>query len=356
MTDTPVQFLDGGLGTSLEDEYNVQFTETTPLWSSHLLLSDPDTLKSCQRDFANVPVDILLTATYQVSVEGFQRTRTDAFPDGVPRADIPRFLDVAVSTAEQVKQPTTKIALSLGPYGAVMTPSQEYTGRYDDDHDSADKLFRWHADRMSLFASIPDVGSRVDFIAFETVPRLDEILAIRRLTTLLASDSADAAVSGPLGRIPYWISCVYPGAARALPDGSSISQVIRALLSLEHSRNPPWGIGINCTKIAELPKLVTEYEIAIRLLEKDNHLRSWPSLLLYPDGTNGEVYDTVTKTWRKPIGLTEATQQSSWEQQLADVVSQARSRSCWRSIVVGGCCKASHRDISRLRAQVLHHP
>ncbi|KAI3343161.1 Homocysteine S-methyltransferase [Ustulina deusta] len=355
MAETPVQFLDGGLGTSLEDKYNLRFTEATPLWSSHLLLSDPDTLKSCQRDFADVPVDILLTATYQVSVEGFQRTRTDAFPDGVPRADIPRFLDVAVSTVEQVKQPTTKIALSLGPYGAVMTPSQEYTGQYDDEHNSADKLFRWHADRMSLFASIPQLGSRVDFVAFETVPRLDEILAIRRLTTLLASHSADAAVPGPLERTPYWISCVFPGTARVLPDGSSISQVIRALLSLEHSNDPPWGIGINCTKIAELPKLVRAYESGIRLLEEDNHLRSWPSLLLYPDGTNGEVYDTVTKTWRMPIGLTETIQESSWEQQLEHVVTEARSRGCWQSIVVGGCCKATHKDISRLRAQVLQH-
>ncbi|KAF2963903.1 hypothetical protein GQX73_g9669 [Xylaria multiplex] len=311
MTATPVQFLDGGLGTSLEDKYNCRFTEATPLWSSHLLLSDRETLKSCQRDFAEIPVDILLTATYQVSVEGFQRTRTDSFPHGIPRAEIPRFLDSAVSIVEQVKQPTTKIALSLGPYGAVMTPSQEYSARYDDEHSSADELFRWHADRISLFTSIDHIDRRVDYIAFETVPRLDEILAIRRLTTLLASQSADAAVAGPLGRTPYWISCVFPGTGQALPDGSSVSQVIRALLSLEHSNDPPWGIGINCTKIAELPQLVRAYEIGIRLLEKDGHLRSWPTLLLYPDGTNGEVYDTTTKTWALPTGRTETTKEVS---------------------------------------------
>lgn len=307
MAEIPIQFLDGGLGTTLEDKYQVRFTEATPLWSSHLLVSGQgrETLKSCQRDFADVPVDILLTATYQVSEEGFQRTRTEAYPDGVPRSEIPRFLDVAVSIAEEVKQSPTKIALSLGSYGAIMTPSQEYTGQYDDNHNSADKLYRWHADRMSLFTSVPRLSSRVDFIAFETVPRLDEILAIRRLTTLSSSDSADAAAPDPLGRLPYWISCVFPGDARALPDGSTISQVIRALLSLEHSQDPPWGIGINCTKIAELPNLVREYEMSVRLLEKDNQLHSWPSLLLYPDGTNGEVYDTTTKTWKMPIGLTE---------------------------------------------------
>ncbi|TGJ78141.1 hypothetical protein E0Z10_g10622 [Xylaria hypoxylon] len=310
MAATPVQFLDGGLGTSLEDKYNLRFTEATPLWSSHLLLSDRDTLKSCQRDFAVIPVDILLTATYQVSVEGFQRTRTDSFPDGIPRPDIPQFLDSAVSIVEQVKQPATKIALSLGPYGAVMTPSQEYTARYDDEHNSADKLFRWHADRISLFTGIAQLDSRVDFIAFETVPRLDEILAIRRLTTLLDSESVDAAIVGPLGRTPYWISCVFPGTGQALPDGSNVNQVIRALLSLEHSNDPPWGIGINCTKIGQIPQLVRAYEIGIRLLEEDGHLRSWPSLLLYPDGTNGEVYDTATKTWTLPPGLTRTTEEA----------------------------------------------
>ncbi|RYC58046.1 hypothetical protein CHU98_g8155 [Xylaria longipes] len=281
MNATPVQFLDGGLGTSLEDKYGVHFTETTPLWSSHLLLSDHDTLKSCQRDFAEVPVDILLTATYQVSVEGFQRTRTDSFPEGVLRAEIPPFLDVAVSIVEQVKRPATKIALSLGPYGAVMTPSQEYTGRYDNEHNSVEKLFRWHADRISLFTSVPRLDSRVDFVAFETVSRLDEILAIRKLTTLLASQSPDATDAGPLERTRFWISCVFPGSGQALPDGSSVGQV------------------------AELPQLVKAYEVSVRRLEEDGHLQSWPSLLLYPDGTNGEVYDTVTKTWKLPIGLRE---------------------------------------------------
>ncbi|KAI1176218.1 Homocysteine S-methyltransferase [Nemania sp. FL0916] len=356
-----VQFLDGGLGTTLEDEHGFVFTEATPLWSSHLLITNKDTLKSCQHAFASVPVDILLTATYQVSAEGFRRTRTNSFPDGVPREKISGFLDDAVSILEQVRQPATKIALSLGPYGAVMMPSQEYTARYDDEHNSAEKLFRWHADRIRLFASIPRVSVRVDFLAFETVPRLDEILAIRKLTTLLASpsadpaDLADPAAVDPLGRIPYWISCVFPGAGQSLPDGSSVSQVIRALLSLEHSYNPPWGIGINCTKIAELPQLIGAYEVSVRLLERDGHLHSWPSLLLYPDGTNGEVYCTDTKTWRLPSGMKEATDETSWEQQLCDVVTQARNRGCWRSVIVGGCCKATPQNISKLRAMVLNN-
>ncbi|KAI1434515.1 Homocysteine S-methyltransferase [Xylaria sp. CBS 124048] len=351
MVSTPILFLDGGLGTSLEDEYGIQFTETTPLWSSDLLLSDPNTLKSCQRDFAQVPVDILLTATYQVSAEGFQRTKTESFPNGVSRSAIPSFLDDAVSIAEQVKRPTTMIALSLGPYGAVMTPGQEYSARYDDHHNSTDKLFCWHADRMNLFSSIPRLDTRIQFVAFETVPRLDEILAIRRLTARDALPSECSDTFGSLGRTPYWISCVFP-TDQTLPDGSNVGQVIRALLSSEYSDRPPWGIGINCTKIAKLPDLVRAYRDNVKLLEDEGHLHSWPSLLLYPDGTNGEVYDMATKTWRLPTGQKAVSGESSWEKQLADVVAREQSRGCWRTIIAGGCCKASHSAISKLRAQV----
>jgi homocysteine S-methyltransferase len=208
-----------------------------------------------------------------------------------------------VSIVEEVKQPATKIALSLGPYGAVMIPSQEYSGCYDEEHNTTEKLFRWHADRIRLFACIPRIDTRVDFVAFETVPRLDEILAIRKLTALFASQGQEPAIADSLGQTPFWISCLFPGDGQTLPDGSSIDQVVRALLSLEHSDKPPWGIGINCTKVAKLPQLVSAYERSVGLLESAGHLHSWPSLLLYPDGTNGEVYDTTTKTWKAPIGL-----------------------------------------------------
>lgn len=79
---TSIQILDGGLGTSLQDQHGVTFDSSTPLWSSHLLVSDPTTLLACQRNFITAGCDVLLTATYQVSIEGFARTKTPEFPDG----------------------------------------------------------------------------------------------------------------------------------------------------------------------------------------------------------------------------------------------------------------------------------
>ncbi|KAI0600343.1 Homocysteine S-methyltransferase [Biscogniauxia sp. FL1348] len=347
---TPL-FLDGGLGTSLEDKYGVKFSYDTPLWSSHLLVSDQDTLRSCQRDFGRVPVDIILTATYQVSIEGFARTRTPDHPDGIQQSHIPQYLDRAVSIAEQVKAPSASVALSLGPYGACMIPSQEYSGQYDAGHSSAEELLGWHLDRIRLFDQVGNLPNRIDFLAFETVPRLDEIKAIRSL--FARSTTSSLAESSVLRKnVPYWISCVFPGTDYTLPDGSTVDQVIEALLAPESPGQLPWGIGINCTQVAKLPELIRRYHSSVSRLVDAGRLETWPNLLLYPDGTNGEVYDTTTKTWRQPENGAAPT--APWERQLADIVANALDMQCWRSVVVGGCCKATHADISKLRSAILH--
>ncbi|KAI0385701.1 Homocysteine S-methyltransferase [Hypomontagnella monticulosa] len=342
---TPVLLLDGGLGTSLEDQYGVKFDEKTPLWSSHLLVEDPNTLRMCQRDFGGIPVDILLIATYQISIEAFAHTKTPSHPQGFARHEILPFLELAVSIAEEVKRPESRSALSLGPYGACMVPSQEYSGKYDAEHDSIYQLLDWHQDRISLFDQIDHLGSRIGFIAFETLPKLNEIKAIRKLFTRTPPSTPNAS---PLlnGDIPFWMSCVFPGDGFTLPDGSTVDQVVDALLNPDYSDIIPWGIGINCTKIEKLPELIRMYESAVSSMINAGRLESWPSLVIYPDGTNGEVYDTTTKTWQATT--TPQVSTTPWEVQLADIVTHARNQYRWRTIVVGGCCKASHKDIARL--------
>lgn len=291
-----VKILDGGLGTSLQDKYGVEFSSTsTPLWSSHMVVSDPATLLACQRDFTAAGADVLLTATYQASIEGFGRTKTPEFPNGIPRSAIGPFLEIAVRVAEEAKgsHEQVKIALSLGPYGACMIPGQEYSGKYDDLHNDEDALFQWHLDRLRLFMEADgDLLSRVEYIAFETLPRLDEIRAVRR-----AMHTAGLTV-------PFWVACVFPGTEpyyiHTLPDGSSIEEVVTAALAPMGDGVAPWGVGINCTKTHKLPHLVELFGDSIsKLLAKDD-IQTVPTLVLYPDGTNGEVYNTTTQKWEKP--------------------------------------------------------
>jgi len=289
-TMTSIQILDGGLGTSLQDQYGVSFDSTnTPLWSSHMLVSDPTTLRVCQADFVNAGVDILLTATYQVSPSGFALTKTAKHPNGIPIEAVGGYLRTAVEVAERAKgSSSTKIALSLGPYGACMIPGQEYSGAYDAAHDSEEALYRWHLDRLRLFIEAEGgLAGRVQYVAFETLPRLDEVRAVRRAFK-------DSGIT-----VPFWIACVFPREDELLPDGGSVEQVVNAAVGpLDGAM--PWGIGINCTKVHKLDGLIDKFGACVSEAIAGGQLSAAPTLVLYPDGTNGEVYNTTTQVWEKP--------------------------------------------------------
>lgn len=294
-----IQILDGGLGTSLEDKYGVKFNHTQPLWSSHFLIDNQDTLLACQRDFVEAGADVLLTATYQVSVEGFARTKTPDRPNGISRDAVPPYLATAVGIAEKASSHgAAKLALSLGPYGASMIPGQEYSGKYDAEHGSEESLFQWHLERLRLFSKVEKLPERVRYVAFETLPRLDEVRAVRRA---IKAAGITAQETGPR----FWISCVFPGETDDLPDGSTIEQVVEAMLGPMDDGFRPWGVGINCTKIHKLPSLIRKFEDAVRKLQLDQI----PSLVLYPDGTNGEIYNTTTKQWEKPATFSQDARQ-----------------------------------------------
>ncbi|KAJ5524259.1 hypothetical protein N7494_010909 [Penicillium frequentans] len=340
-----VKILDGGLGTSLQDQYGVSFDNVnTPLWSSHLLVSDPTTLEACQKDFCVAGADVLLTATYQVSPESFLRTKTSEFPNGIPSTAIGRYLQTSVDVAERANvREGAQIALSLGPYGACMIPGQEYSGAYDAEHDGEEQLYQWHLERLRLVLGAEgNLIKRLQYVAFETLPRLDEVRAVRRAIR-------DAGITD----VPYWIACVFPGEDGLLPDGSSIEQVVDAAVGPMEGGLSPWGIGINCTKIHKLPGLVDKFGASIAEAVAAGQISTAPSLVLYPDGTNGEVYNTTTQTWEKPEDPSNGGQRDvrPWETQIAQVVNDAYEKGPFKSFLVGGCCKASHHDIKKLREQ-----
>ncbi|KAK8929195.1 Homocysteine S-methyltransferase [Metarhizium anisopliae] len=338
-----ILILDGGLGTSLEQNYNTKFNPSTPLWSSDLLVSDPTTLLQCQSDFGAVPVDILLTATYQVSIAGFAGTKTPKFPHGISPLDIPPFLETAVAVAENATRAHHgTVALSLGPYGACMIPSQEYSGEYDNAHNSQEALCEWHRERMQLFGRVRGLASRIGYMSMETIPRADEIAAMRA-----ALDQVPE-----LAGVPFWMSCLYPGDSPCLPSGEAPETALRAMFDSRVAKSVPWGVGINCTKVWKLTALLKQYESVMDMLVQDGTLLEWPVLVLYPDGTNGEVYNTVTQVWEVP-GDGRDVSRVPWEEQLAEVVRGTEGRGKWRQIVVGGCCMASWQDIARLREILL---
>ncbi len=210
----------------------------------------------------------------------------------------------AVGIARDAIESGGKVALGLGAYGAVMVPSQEYSGVYDKGHESVEQLREWHFRRIGVFSpggegeiervEREECWESVDFVLFETLPRIEEVSAVR-----LAMEG----VNGGLGvgeRKAFWICCVFPGEGNCLPDGSTVRQVAQAMLGRDKGA-VPMGVGINCTRVGKVEGLVLEFEREIRGMIERGEVEGgeWPSLVVYPDGTKGEIYDTVKKEWVK---------------------------------------------------------
>ncbi len=319
----PILLLDGGLGTTLEDEHGVQFSSKTSLWSSHLLIENVDTLKKVQGDFADAGADIILTATYQASFHGFKNTRVGG-RSGVGEYEARRYMQSAVSIARGAFSGRPGVvALSLGAYGATMVPSTEYSGEYGSmsEHD----LYAFHRRRLSCFVDDPVWGD-INLVAVETLPRLDEVRVARRLMQEVKNRS-------------YWISCVFPNDDETLPDGTLVEDLVKTMLQGE---KPPYAIGINCTKVNKLPSLIRSFETAA--LEQDLNL---PRLIIYPDGAGKKVYDTTSQQWVGANG-----EQLPWEQQVYDIVREVQVRRKWRGIIVGGCCKTTPKHIKKLKEKL----
>lgn len=378
----PILLMDGGLGTTLEANHSQKFDDSTPLWSSDLLLDEPsrNILLNAQRSFVNAGVDILLTATYQASLEGFSKTRRRKEENGrvVPlpesegcgggggqeptyysdedesshlmRSAIPLAHTAITQSSTTDKRDTkAKIALSLGPYGATMVPSTEYSGNYDASHSTTPQLLSWHKKRLDIYQVEAETWYEIDYVAFETVPRIEEVEAVRR--------AMYSSVNGWDRK--FWISCVFPGDESAqadknfkLPDGSGVRELVEAMLEGAEGRALPWGVGINCTKIRKIPALIHEFEDAVEALIREGKVDGWPFLVLYPDGAEGLVYDTEKHVWEAsdPKAGNEAT--VPWDERMIGIVKGVRDGRRWRGLCVGGCCKILPLDIANLRRRI----
>ncbi|XP_076311044.1 uncharacterized protein LOC143225465 isoform X2 [Tachypleus tridentatus] len=135
-----VKLLDGGLATELMN-FGFQLDDD-PLWSSSLLATNPQSIVGVHESYLRSGSDIITTASYQASVEGFEKY----FNVSVEEAE--KLIGSSVSLAIQACENfwnqyhfqmelagKTKplVAGSVGPYGAVLHDGSEYTGNYVDN-------------------------------------------------------------------------------------------------------------------------------------------------------------------------------------------------------------------------------
>lgn len=277
--DGPV-LLDGGLATQLESQGCDIKDE---LWSAGLLCTNSDAIVTAHRAFLDAGAECISTASYQASREGFAKK-------GIGEHEADNLMLFSVELAKKARAEARSealIAVSLGPYGAMLNDGSEYRGDYGV---STATLHDFHAQRIGVLDR-----SDADVLALETVPSFDEAKVIAELLN-------DCSM-------PAWVSFSCKDEAH-ICDGTLLADA--ASLFSAHSNVK--AIGINCTPPQFVPALVD----VIRRSVPDAHILAYPN--------SGETYDSSDGSWTGTVTPGDcAIAAKSW------VAAGAR--------LVGGCCR-----------------
>jgi homocysteine S-methyltransferase len=224
---TGAMVVDGGLATELERR-GADLRDD--LWSARILVDDPDAIVDVHRAYVAAGADVLISASYQASFEGFAARGLDrAAATGV----MARSVELARIAAKEAGRPVL-VAASIGPYGAVLADGSEYTGSYGLGERSAAvaALRGFHRPRAEVLAA-----AAPDLLAIETIPSIVEAEAL-------------ADVVPPLG-VPAWISFSCADDEH-LNDGTPLADAIDVAASIPGVA----AVGINCTPPAHVPSLL----------------------------------------------------------------------------------------------------
>ncbi|TFY82398.1 hypothetical protein EWM64_g1610 [Hericium alpestre] len=379
-----IVFLDGGLGTTLEDVFKKDVTH--PLWSAKPIDEEPEVIIAAHLAFLRAGARIISTSTYQCAFNTFARA---GYSVDDAATIMRKAVDLAVEACviflkecPDLTKDDIKIALSLGPYGATLQPTQEFDGIYPPPYGpqgfsqegpnrnafteeeaqkeaiAIDALTDFHLQRLRVFANEVEIWSAIDCVAFETVPLRREMEAIKVAMRLLDHEMAYR----PQGFDwkPWWISAVFPSGRspqEECPGGGKlgIRQVWTTLLREETGDTSnaversvvPDGIGINCTGLEYLADLLREGEQTVADVLDD---RPKPWLVVYPNG--GETYDKASRTWQQSADP--SLRSGSWAEAFASIVRESREGDFWPGLIVGGCCKVGPDEIEALVAALSH--
>jgi homocysteine S-methyltransferase len=291
-----VHVLDGGMATELEQ---LGASIDGPLWSAHVLEDAPEKILAVHRAYIAAGADIIETASYQVSRMGYAE-----FGLAPERADAALVDSVALArtAAAEVSPRRVLVAASLGPYGAALHNGAEYHGNYKCTH--AD-LVQFHRERIAvLAAALP--AQAPDVLAFETIPSLDEALAI-------------GEALAPWPSLAAWFSFTCRESTQ-VAHGELLADCARAV-----DRFPQTvAIGINCTRPSLIVDLIAELRAATD-----------KPILVYPN--SGEDWNAQDRCWTGT----------------SDPADFGRAASKWFAAgaqIIGGCCRTRPEHIRQVSA------
>ena len=279
--------LDGALATELEAR---GFDINDELWSAKALIEAPELIKAVHLDYLQAGADIITSASYQATIEGFMRS-------GLSHDKAADLIRLSVKLAKEACKGFTNklVAASIGPYGAYLADGSEYSGDYPIGYE---QIKEFHRERLAILAStVPD------FFACETIPCLIEAKAIVE----------------ELKKYPKFCAWV----SFSCKDGKHISngEKISDCAAWLDSQPQVAAIGVNCTAPKHVESLIKEIRSATTKL-----------IVVYPN--SGEVFDVQTQTWKGPtVSFTD----------YAKIWYEAGAR------IIGGCCRTTPQIILQIQ-------
>ncbi|MCP4884487.1 MAG: homocysteine S-methyltransferase [Flavobacteriales bacterium] len=287
--------LDGGLSNVLES-FGCDLNQE--LWSAKMLIDQPELIKRAHLAYLEAGAQCITSSSYQATLSGFERI-------GLNRSDATKMMIKSIELADEARSVFIKknnqsesifLAASIGPYGAFLADGSEYRGDY---RISDNELRQFHAEKIHILES-----TNVDFLAFETIPSLQEI---QILSELISQSKKQCWIS---------FSC---RDSEFLNDGSKIIDALKIC----SSTNNLFALGVNCTA----PKYISSIIKKIRPLVQDK------KIIIYPN--SGEIYLPESKSWK---GISDP-----------DIFQKMASE--WLDLgvdIIGGCCRIGPDHITKL--------
>ncbi|KAB2069063.1 hypothetical protein ES319_A08G072100v1 [Gossypium barbadense] len=276
--------IDGGLATELE-LHGADLND--PLWSAKCLLTSPHLIRSVHLDYLEAGADIIITASYQATIQGFEAK-------GFSREQSENLLKKSVDIALEARP-------SVGSYGAYLADGSEYSGCYGEAM-TVNALKEFHRRRVQVLA---EAGP--DIIAFETVPNKIEAQAFAELL-----DEEHI-------KIPAWLTFNSKDGVNVV-SGDSLLQCA----SIAESCKQVVAVGINCTP----PRFIHDLILAIKKV-------TTKPIVIYPN--SGERYDADRKEWVENTGVSDE-----------DFVSYVNKWCEIGASLVGGCCRTTPNTIKAI--------
>jgi homocysteine S-methyltransferase len=281
----PFTVVDGGLSTSLEE---LGHHPDGSLWTAQLVIDRPEVIVAAHRRFVDAGADVVISSSYQASVDGFVRA-------GLERGAALRALASTTDLAR--RSGATFVAASVGPYGAYLADGSEYRGTYDA---SWAEVRAFHRERLEVL-----VATGADVIAVETVPTVAE--------ATIVLDELDR-----LGAPPAWLTFTCRD-EHTTCGGEPIAEAVAAV----QSSSSLVAVGLNCTDPRHVAALLTAARLVTDL-----------PFVVYPN--HGRSWDAAAKCW---VGDGDD-----------HVVSRAQEWVDLGARLIGGCCGVGADGVGRLAA------